>query len=57
MSVPREGSMRVDCNVSVRPMGEAELGTRCEIKNINSFRLIEKAINSMPGKSDRSKKK
>src|SRR5690606_16490396 len=32
-----EGSLRVDCNVSVRPMGSDELGTRCEIKNINSL--------------------
>ncbi len=39
-----EGSMRVDCNVSVRPMGEAELGTRCEIKNINSLRSLGRAI-------------
>ena len=39
-----EGSFRVDCNVSVRPKGETELGTRVEIKNINSFRFVEKAI-------------
>ena len=39
-----EGSMRCDCNVSVRPKGQAELGTRVELKNINSFRFIEKAL-------------
>ena len=41
-----EGSLRCDCNVSIRPVGQAEFGTRCEIKNVNSFRFIEKAINS-----------
>jgi aspartyl-tRNA(Asn)/glutamyl-tRNA(Gln) amidotransferase subunit B len=41
-----EGSLRCDCNVSVRPKGQVELGTRCEIKNVNSFRFIERAINS-----------
>lgn len=41
-----EGSFRCDCNVSVRPKGQAEFGTRCEIKNVNSFRFIERAINS-----------
>ncbi len=40
-----EGSMRCDANVSVRPAGETTLGTRCEIKNVNSFRFVEKAIN------------
>ncbi len=40
-----EGSMRCDANVSMRPMGQAEYGTRAEIKNINSFRFVEKAIN------------
>lgn len=39
-----EGSLRCDCNVSVRKQGEARLGTKVEIKNINSFRFIEKAI-------------
>jgi len=38
--------MRCDVNVSIRPEGETELGTRTEIKNINSFRFVEKAINS-----------
>ena len=41
----QEGSFRVDANVSVRPRGQAEFGTRAEIKNINSFRFLEKAIN------------
>lgn len=40
-----EGSMRCDANVSVRPKGQEKLGTRAEIKNINSFRFVEKAIN------------
>jgi aspartyl-tRNA(Asn)/glutamyl-tRNA(Gln) amidotransferase subunit B len=40
-----EGSFRCDANVSVRPMGQEELGTRTELKNINSFRFIERAIN------------
>jgi aspartyl-tRNA(Asn)/glutamyl-tRNA(Gln) amidotransferase subunit B len=39
-----EGSMRCDCNVSVRKCGDTKLGTRVEIKNINSFRFVEKAI-------------
>jgi len=41
----QEGSFRCDANVSVRRTGERELGTRAEIKNLNSFRFIEKAIN------------
>ena len=40
----QEGSFRCDANVSVRPVGEAKLGTRTEIKNVNSFRFVEKAI-------------
>jgi aspartyl-tRNA(Asn)/glutamyl-tRNA(Gln) amidotransferase subunit B len=40
----QEGSFRVDANVSVRPKGEEKFGTRTEIKNINSFRFLEKAI-------------
>jgi len=40
-----EGSLRCDCNVSVRKIGAQEFGTRTEIKNVNSFRFIEKAIN------------
>jgi aspartyl-tRNA(Asn)/glutamyl-tRNA(Gln) amidotransferase subunit B len=41
----QEGSFRCDANVSVRPKGQEELGTRAEIKNLNSFRFVEKAIN------------
>jgi aspartyl-tRNA(Asn)/glutamyl-tRNA(Gln) amidotransferase subunit B len=40
----QEGSFRCDANVSVRPAGEAKLGTRSEIKNLNSFRFLEQAI-------------
>jgi aspartyl-tRNA(Asn)/glutamyl-tRNA(Gln) amidotransferase subunit B len=40
----QEGSFRCDANVSVRPRGETRLGTRCEIKNLNSFRFLERAI-------------
>jgi aspartyl-tRNA(Asn)/glutamyl-tRNA(Gln) amidotransferase subunit B len=40
----QEGSFRMDANVSVRPVGEKPLGTRCEIKNLNSFRFLERAI-------------
>ncbi len=40
----QEGSFRCDANVSVRPAGSTTLGTRCEIKNLNSFRFLEKAI-------------
>src|SRR3954471_2663280 len=40
----QEGSFRCDANVSVRKMGDTELGTRCEIKNLNSFRFMEQAI-------------
>jgi aspartyl-tRNA(Asn)/glutamyl-tRNA(Gln) amidotransferase subunit B len=41
----QEGSFRVDANVSVRPVGQQEFGTRREIKNLNSFRFLEQAIN------------
>jgi aspartyl-tRNA(Asn)/glutamyl-tRNA(Gln) amidotransferase subunit B len=40
----QEGSFRCDANVSVRPLGEPKLGTRTELKNLNSFRFVEKAI-------------
>jgi len=40
----QEGSFRCDANVSVRPLGETELGTRTEVKNVNSFRFLEAAI-------------
>lgn len=41
----QEGSFRCDANVSVRPKGQEKLGTRAELKNLNSFRFIERAIN------------
>ncbi len=41
----QEGSFRCDANVSVRPVGQQAFGTRAEIKNINSFKFVEKAIN------------
>jgi len=41
----QEGSFRCDANVSVRPKGQKEYGTRTELKNINSFRFVERAIN------------
>lgn len=40
----QEGSFRCDANVSVRPLGQARYGTRAELKNINSFRFVERAI-------------
>ena len=40
----QEGSLRVDVNVSIRPQGQEEFGTRTEIKNVNSFRFLEKAV-------------
>jgi len=41
----QEGSFRCDANVSVRPVGQEALGTRSELKNLNSFRFVERAIN------------
>ncbi len=41
----QEGSFRCDANVSLRPMGQEKLGTRAELKNINSFKFLERAIN------------
>jgi len=41
----QEGSFRCDANVSVRPVGQEKFGTRAEIKNLNSFRFVERAIN------------
>ena len=41
----QEGSFRCDANISIRPKGQHEFGTRAEIKNINSFKFVEKAIN------------
>src|SRR3546814_20389693 len=40
----QEGSFRMDANISVRPKGQKEFGTRSEIKNLNSFRFLERAI-------------
>ncbi|MFA5352667.1 MAG: Asp-tRNA(Asn)/Glu-tRNA(Gln) amidotransferase subunit GatB [Thermodesulfovibrionales bacterium] len=39
-----QGSLRCDANVSIRPVGQKEFGTRTELKNINSFRFVEKAL-------------
>lgn len=39
-----EGSLRCDANVSVRPVGQASLGTKAEVKNLNSFRFLQKAL-------------
>jgi aspartyl-tRNA(Asn)/glutamyl-tRNA(Gln) amidotransferase subunit B len=39
-----EGSLRCDANVSIRPRGQATLGTKAEVKNVNSFRYLEKAL-------------
>ena len=41
----QEGSFRVDANISIRPKGQEAFGTRAEIKNVNSFRFLERAIN------------
>lgn len=41
-----QGSMRCDCNVSLRPKGQEKFGTRAEIKNVNSFRNVERAIDA-----------
>ncbi len=41
----QEGSFRVDANLSIRPLGQEALGTRTELKNINSFRFLERALN------------
>jgi len=41
-----EGSLRCDANISVRPAGTSELGTKTELKNMNSFRFLEKGINA-----------
>ena len=46
----QEGSFRCDANVSVRPRGQEKYGTRCEIKNLNSFRFLEKAIDFEVGR-------
>ena len=48
-----QGSMRCDANISLRPMGEEALGTRTEIKNINSFRFLEQALEYEAGRHRR----
>ncbi len=50
----QEGSFRCDANVSVRPARPAKFGTRAEIKNLNSFRFVEKAIHVRGGAPDRA---
>jgi aspartyl-tRNA(Asn)/glutamyl-tRNA(Gln) amidotransferase subunit B len=45
-----EGSLRVDANVSIRPAGEATLGTKTELKNMNSFRFLERGIEAEIGR-------
>jgi aspartyl-tRNA(Asn)/glutamyl-tRNA(Gln) amidotransferase subunit B len=47
-----EGSFRCDANVSLRPVGETKLGTRVELKNINSFRFVQKAIDYEAGRQE-----
>jgi aspartyl-tRNA(Asn)/glutamyl-tRNA(Gln) amidotransferase subunit B len=44
-AIMAQGSFRCDANVSIRPVGQTDFGTRTEIKNINSFKFVEKAIN------------
>ncbi len=50
----QEGSFRCDANVSVRPVGQQEFGTRAEIKNLNSFRFLEEAISVGSAPADRT---
>ena len=55
----QEGSFRCDANVSVRPRGAREFGTRCEIKNLNSFRFVEtrhQPRGRAPGRADRGRR-
>jgi aspartyl-tRNA(Asn)/glutamyl-tRNA(Gln) amidotransferase subunit B len=46
VAVSLEGSLRADINISIRPVGSATFGTRTEVKNVNSFRSIERAVHS-----------
>lgn len=46
MGILEEGSFRCDANVSIRPVGQEKFGTRCELKNLNSFRFVQRAIDS-----------
>ena len=48
-----EGSLRCDANVSIRPVGQKEFGTKAEIKNVNSFRFIREAIEYEIGRQER----
>jgi aspartyl-tRNA(Asn)/glutamyl-tRNA(Gln) amidotransferase subunit B len=48
-----EGSLRVDANVSIRPAGHAELGTKTELKNMNSFRFLERGIEAEIARQER----
>ena len=55
----QEGSFRCDANVSVRPQGETQLGTRCEIKNLNSFRFMQRGDRvrgAPPDRADRGRR-
>ncbi len=47
-----EGSLRVDANISIRPAGSDELGTKTELKNMNSFRFVERGINAEIARQD-----
>ena len=49
-----QGSLRCDANVSLRPFGQKEFGIKVEIKNINSFRFVEKALDYEIKKTDKS---
>ncbi len=48
-----EGSLRVDANVSIRPVGESTLGTKTELKNMNSFRFLERGIDAEIARQER----
>jgi aspartyl-tRNA(Asn)/glutamyl-tRNA(Gln) amidotransferase subunit B len=48
-----EGSLRVDANVSIRPAGETTLGTKAELKNMNSFRFLERGIDAEIARQER----
>ena len=50
-----EGSLRCDANVSVRPAAQTKLGTKVEIKNLNSFRFVQKAIEYEIGAAERAR--
>ena len=49
-----EGSLRVDANVSIRPAGESTLGTKTELKNMNSFRFLERGIDAEIARQERA---